>query len=217
HIWRDEELQQVLITYARLHGRSRGMHLPDWLHPDPRAQYSPEMVMACLRALAANEWTGSPTAELLAHPGLPDLLDRVGRAMASQPSSVLYNDFYPCNVALPLDGGPAKLFDWQLVGSGPFHLDLCNIGLFGEGASYANVDHKSLLEFYLDELARETGERLRTATVLDDLRMGILMGWAIFLPSIVSAMHRCNERGERFSSWMNRSFAQSLSLFTKAL
>jgi hypothetical protein len=217
HIWREDELRQILTTYARLHGRSLGRPLPDWLHADPRTQYSPDAVMACLRALADNEWTNEPVSQLLVHPGLPGLLDGVGRAMAGQPAAVLYNDFYPCNVALPRDSGPARLFDWQLVGSGPLHLDLSNIGLFRDIPSMANVDHLSVLEFYLDQLARETGHRLKTAAVLTDMEAATLMAWAVFLPTIVSTMQRCNERGRRFSDWMSNCYSECLSLFTKAL
>ncbi|HWI63248.1 MAG TPA: aminoglycoside phosphotransferase family protein [Symbiobacteriaceae bacterium] len=221
HVWSEEELRSILALYAQLHGRSLRLFaaepIPDWLQPDPRHEYRPQMVLDCLTELAANDWTREPAARLLAAPGLPALLERVAADLAALPPGLLYNDFYPGNVAIPKAGGPAKLYDWQLAGSGPIAVDLCNIGLLEGGAAFAAVDSAPLLEFYLDELARETGARIPTADFRADVHTASLLNQAVFLPFIVRAMRRCNVGGRQFSEWMAESYDACIRVFTEAL
>ncbi|MHB9146612.1 MAG: hypothetical protein ACYC5Y_14935 [Symbiobacteriia bacterium] len=138
-------------------------------------------------------------------------------ALAEEPPVVLYNDFYPPNVAIPTDGGPAKLFDWQLVGSGPSQLDIVNIGLLGRDAAFTGVDRVGLLDLYLDTLAQETGQRPDTGAFRRLHRHAALLGWGVFMPRMLTAMGQCSAEGRQFSPGMARLFLNCMADWTEAL
>jgi hypothetical protein len=221
HVWTDKELAAVLDTYALLHGRSwrlfRQEQPPGWLHLDPRLEYAPETVLACFRRFADNPWTRDLAAPVADHPRLPLLVNQVASALDSEPAVLLYNDFWPANVALPLDGGPAKLFDWQLAGSGPAHVDIQNIGFLTGAPAFAQIDAPALLEHYLDTFAKETDWRPATPTFLQTHSLARLMGWGLFMPRMDKAMDTCNTEGRTFSPWMQTQFETCMAAWLGAL
>ncbi len=221
HQWTDDEMSAVLATYAALHGRSMRLltdqPIPDWLHRDDRQRFSPESVLSCLKSFYDNDWTQAQVSPLLHSPWLNALLESVKHGLDRQAPSVLFNDFYPPNVALPHDGGPAKLFDWQLVGVGPLQIDIVNIGILEQQDGFAQVDQGRLLGLYLDRLADETGTRLDISQFLDDYRLAALLAWAVFMPRMVAAMHQARAQGKRFSSWMERSYDRCMAVWRQAI
>ncbi|HEY3369042.1 MAG TPA: aminoglycoside phosphotransferase family protein [Symbiobacteriaceae bacterium] len=221
HCWTDAELRSVLATYALLHGRSLRLFQreppPAWLQADPRREYDPDLVLACLGRLTGNDLTCDRAEPLRTARGLAALVREVARALDHEPSVVLYNDFYPSNVALPRDGGPARLFDWQLVGRGPLHMDICNIGLTGRDAAFAGVDREGLLDYYLELLAQESRVLPDHAEFRERCRFADLLGWGVFMPRIVKAVERAGQQGGRFSPWMDHCLQECLRSWAEAL
>lgn len=221
HIWTNQELQSVMRTYGLLHGRSLRLLSeeapPPWLHADPRTQFDPASVIDCMEAFAANPWTAEQAAPVAGAPGLHDLTQTLASRLSTEPPVLLYNDFWPCNVAIPKEGGPAKLFDWQLVGAGPMQIDIVNIGLLGRDEAFAHVDRGALLDLYLDTFAAEAGYRPETAAFRLQCGYATLLGWALFLPRMVKAMKRCNAEGRQFSPWMATTFQNCMLDWQEAL
>lgn len=221
HRWNDRELAAVMRSFGLLHGRSlrllQEQPAPSWLHADPRATYDPDQVLGCLEAFAANPWTADQARPVAEAPGLRRLAEALGDALCREPTVLLYNDFHPSNVALPADGGPAKLFDWQLVGTGPMQVDICNIGLLGRDPAFAGVDRSGLLDLYLDTFAAESGHRPDTEQFRASCRDAHLLGWSAFMPRMVKAMERCNAEGRQFSPWMAATFRDCMTDWLEAL
>lgn len=220
HPWTNVELRSVLSTYALLHGRSlrlfEGGPIPDWLHQDDRHRFSPAQVSACLRQFHDNSWTRDAVGPIL-RPGLESLLDQVTSGLGSQPPSVLFNDFCPPNVALPHDLGPAKLFDWQLVGAGLLHVDVVNIGFLSRQDALTQAEQRDLLDHYLDRLADQVGLRYDTEQFLHLYRLASLLAWGVFMPRIVGAMQRANAQGKQFDLWMEKAFRNCIMEWVEAL
>ncbi|MGE5653357.1 MAG: aminoglycoside phosphotransferase family protein [Bacillota bacterium] len=210
HSWTNDELLAVLSTYAMLHGRSARLFanqsVPNWLHGDDRERFSPVTVLACLQSFYDNAWTQASVEPIVRSPALGVLLERVTTGLTAIEPAVLFNDFYPPNVALPLDGGPAKLFDWQLVGNGPRHLDIVNIGFLSRQDGFARVDRAMLLDFYLKRYTDESGEHIDAGLFMHEYSLAKLLAWGVFMPRMVRIMQKASQRGERFSPWMERTF-----------
>jgi hypothetical protein len=146
-------------------------------------------------------------------PGSTDVLWRCsggsGESLDRAETALLYKDFYPGNAGIPGDGGPTVLFDWQLVSRGPIHLDICNVGLQSGREGFALVDTGALMEFYLDCLAGETGERLDSRVFRDECRTASLLAWGLMLDRMVTDMRRCNADGKvafrpRVAGWYRK-------------
>ncbi len=221
HLWTESEMRAVLSTYAMLHGRSMellaGQPAPGWLHQDDRRRFSPAVLMTCLQSFYDNHWTRGAVTPIVHSPMLAPLLERVEHGLESTAPSLLFNDFYPPNVALPRHDGPAKLFDWQLVGVGPLHIDIVNIGFLSRQDGFAQVDGQRLLDFYLDRLFAETGIRLDVGRFMHDYRLAALLAWGVFMPRMVAAMRLANAQGKRFSPWMERAYGHCMSEWVQAI
>ena len=221
HVWSPEELQSILSCYAAMHGRAQAFFaqsgIPKWLHADPRRNYDVDRTIAHLMELGKNDWTKEQVSPVLESLKLKALLEEVPRALEHIPPTLLYNDFYPPNVAIPKVGGPAVLLDWQLLGSGPLHLDLVNIGFMRGGEAFAHVDSDVLLDFYLHELSAVTGQSHLRQAFLQDYLYANVLAWVDFLPRFVRAMRKSNSSGGTWGKWMDEMFAVCTAELHRAL
>ena len=216
HHYTTRELLSIMTTYARLHGRGGRITVADnsypWLHQDPRTTFAAHLVIGHLQELARNEWTNSLAAVPLSSPRLPSLLREVAARLTHLPSTILHNDFYATNVALPLDyTQPAVLMDWQLIGRGPLHLDLANIGLLGTSPYFKEVDKDAVLLGYLEALAREGGPKITPTALREQYTYAELLLALDFLPRFVRAMHRANALNEPWIPWMRDAYVRSMA------
>lgn len=216
HHYTTEEVLSIMETYACLHGRGEKLIADEksypWLHPDPRTTFAPHLVLPYLQELAGNEWTEALATGPLRSPRLPSLLREVVSRLAHLPTTLLHNDFYPTNVALPLDRTePGLLLDWQLIGRGPLQLDLANIGLQSDNPHFQAVDIDAVLICYLEALAREHGYKIPLATLREQCTYAKLLLALDFLPRFVRAMHRANTRNEPWIPWMREAYVASMT------
>lgn len=171
HAWSPAELRCLLRAYARLHARGAPIAADGaaWLAP-PLAPPAPA--------------EAERLADELAAAGLLSPLRGLGRrvediqaqaaCLDARPATVLHNDAYPPNTAMPADlAGDAILVDWEMAGRGPAELDLAYLFLlpFGNARS---LDRAGALACYwaqreaLGEIlppadAREAAQRLADA------------------------------------------------------
>ncbi|MBS3872048.1 MAG: phosphotransferase [Firmicutes bacterium] len=216
HHYTTLELLSIIATYARLHGRGQRIAAADkaysWLHQDPRTTLAAHLVLRHLQELARNEWTNALAAVPLYSPRLPSLLREVAARLAHLPSTILHNDFYATNVALPLDcTQPAVLLDWQLIGRGPLQLDLANIGLLSASPCFKEVDKDAVLLGYLEALAREGGPKITLRALREQYTYAELLLALDFLPRFVRAMHRANDLNEPWIPWMRDAYATNMA------
>jgi hypothetical protein len=129
HLWSPAEMRCLLRAYARLHVRGApfAADAAPWL-PAPAAAPSP----------AEAERLADELAGLGLLRPLPGLGRRVEEAQAgvldSRPGTVLHNDAYPPNTAMPADlTGDAVLVDWEMAGRGPAEFDLAYLFLLPFG------------------------------------------------------------------------------------
>lgn len=150
HRWTREEMRCMLRTYARLHVVGRDC-LPaaadrTWLYQMALQQrnWSPEELVAKVDALVERGiW--SPLA------GVERLVERTLAGIASfvgGPTTLLHNDVYPPNVAIPRNlADDALLVDWEMAGYGPAELDLAFIFL-QPFRSALHLDRAEVLNYY---------------------------------------------------------------------
>jgi hypothetical protein len=83
--------------------------------------WQPEALLCMVEALVAlGVWTPLPRIEGLVTHTLEGM-----EAFSRYPATLLHNDVYPPNIALPLGPGEeAALLDWEMAGWGPAELDL---------------------------------------------------------------------------------------------
>jgi len=135
HLWTAEEARCMMRTYARLHasGRNHFDEIQDrsWLYQI---------------ALQRRNWQSEELVLMV------DAL--VGQGLDSfwsAPCTVLHNDVYPPNVALPRDlQQSAILFDWEMAGYGPAELDLAYMFL-QPFRSARSIDRAGALEYYWEQ------------------------------------------------------------------
>ncbi|HSL87415.1 MAG TPA: phosphotransferase [Bacteroidales bacterium] len=211
HVWSTGELESILSAYAVMHGKAQTLFansgIPKWLQDDPRSTYSAAETLACLQELRRNDWTEAQVRPIVSSSKLEVLLQKLGQALTHVPVTLLFNDFYPPNVAIPRVKGSALLLDWQLAGSGPLHLDLVNIGFLRQGVAFEQVDRTAMVDFYLDKLAEGIGWSQTREAFLQDYRWANLLACTDFLPRFVFAMHKSNTSRVALGKWMNDTFA----------
>ncbi|KAF0196056.1 MAG: hypothetical protein FD169_1122 [Bacillota bacterium] len=221
HMWSTAEMISIVTTYAQMHGRAQRLFsqhgVPTWLNPDPRLIYSAEKTEGYLRALAQNSWTKDTASPIVLSAGLKQLLLELQNSLRNLPPTLLYNDFYPPNVALSKAGGSAVLFDYQLISSGPHHIDISNIGFLRSDKTFCQVDGEAVLAHYLHILSRQAGEVTSPLMFLSDYRHANLLAWADYLPRFVRAMHRSNAKNEHWGQWMDDMFAKCMQVWAREL
>lgn len=125
YIWTPEEAAALLRAYARLHATGEGVL------PSPnRRQWLRRPWHAGLQAGALHR----DVADLIAMgvwqplPGLDALIEETVAAISdflAHRATLLHNDLYPPNVALPnTSGDPAIILDWEMASWGPGEIDL---------------------------------------------------------------------------------------------
>lgn len=219
--WKDSDLYSILKAYSEFHGKGidilRTSDHHRWLSEDPRRQFKQIDLMEWLEKLLAFSTTNDRVRPLIEDPRLSKLIQRVSCSLDHAETTILYNDFNALNVGLPKKGNIAVLIDWQLIGKGPWQVDLCDIGFLNH-ANHFDVDNKrEFLDFYLDHLAEATGERFNTDRTLEECRYASLMRWGVFLPTIVKAVERSITKGKEINQWMNSQFNDCIHEWKKGL
>jgi len=211
----------IVTTYAQMHGRAQMLFsqhgVPAWLNPDPRLTYHADKAQDYLNALAQNSWTKDLARPIVLAAGLKRVLLDLQNSLRDVPPTLLFNDFYPPNVALTKGGGPAVLFDYQLIGSGPHQVDIVNIGFLGDDKAFRQVNGEAVLAHYLDILSQETGEIISPDMFWRAYHHANLLAWVDFLPRFVRAMHRSNAKNEPWGTWMDDMFEKCMRAWTRAL
>jgi hypothetical protein len=132
HQWTPEEARCMLRTYARLHvsGRECLPAEPErawmWRMALQERAWEPEALLRLIHFLQGEEiWLTLPRIERLIERTIADQA-----VFACHPRTLLHNDVYPPNVALPLNlDGEALLVDWEMAGWGLAELDLAFVFL----------------------------------------------------------------------------------------
>lgn len=151
HVWTQAEIRSSLRAYARLHARGERCLPPpaerEWLvarHEErllARAHELPQMVATLVeRGL----WRPLPRFPYLLQ---QTLAGRPGTAEA--PVTLLHNDVYPPNLALPADLAreDALLVDWEMLGWGLAQMDLAFMFL-QPFRSHRALDRDAALNYY---------------------------------------------------------------------
>lgn len=156
HVWSAPEMAAIMRAYARLHSRGvKAMPPPEgraWLleRYERRVQErAGELVALAADVTGRGQW-----------PVLPDLRRLVSWTLAAierranDPVTVLHNDVYPPNVALPCTAaGEVILVDWEMVGRGVAEMDLAYMFCQPYG-SHRAVERSTALEQYWAERER---------------------------------------------------------------
>jgi hypothetical protein len=148
HIWTKAEARCVLRAYAHLHvsGRDVLRDITDrsWLLPPYRQALQNEAIPAMADALIAKGIWGSLS-------GLDRLYNQVRQVVEArdgQRVTLLHNDLYPPNVALPHDlDQEAVIIDWGMLSWGMAELDLAYFFLQPFGAS-KRIERREALGWY---------------------------------------------------------------------
>jgi hypothetical protein len=147
HAWTPAEAACFIKTYANLHtAGSNGFNHP-WLFPIT-ADGLPSPGLLTLAGDLGSKGIWSPP------PSLGRLIEWVLAAapeMSRLPHTILHNDVYPPNIALPHDlSGEAVLLDWEMAGWGLPEMDLAFMFL-QPFRSAASLDRETVLEAYWRE------------------------------------------------------------------
>jgi hypothetical protein len=127
HRWTPDEGGCMMRAYARLHVQGRDCLPPEeqriwmWQMALQEKPWEPEVLLRMVGYLMAQGiWASLPRIERLIQRTLAELT-----VFARNPATLLHNDVYPPNVALPLDlDGDAVLLDWEMAGWGLAECDL---------------------------------------------------------------------------------------------
>jgi hypothetical protein len=127
HRWTQDESRCMLRAYARLHARGCDCLPPKgergwmWQMALQRQRWQPEALLRMVDHLVAQGiWDPLPRIAGLVESTLADQT-----VFHCSPVTVLHNDVYPPNIALPRDPDQdAVLLDWEMAGWGPAELDL---------------------------------------------------------------------------------------------
>lgn len=161
HAWTMDEISAILRTYARFHTSGKanlpGASQRSWLvaRHEQRILERKQEIPAMVRELEAlGIWP--------AMPGLPRLFSWLlaqTEFYLAEPPTLLHNDVYPPNAALPNDdSSDVMLFDWEMVGWGVAEMDLAFMFLQPFG-SHRGLDRVAALDHYWRERAALTGQR----------------------------------------------------------
>ena len=151
HRWSPDEVRCIVRAYARLHALGQAALPPreerGWLMPRHEA-YLDVVDLASMVTELGERRLLSPL------PGIGNLIEwtmaQAGPAQAP-PATLLHNDVYPTNVALPRDlTRDAVLIDWQMVGWGLPELDVAY--LFMQPFRNARaIDQNDALSYYWEQ------------------------------------------------------------------
>jgi hypothetical protein len=171
--WRTAEMEPVMRAYAQLHVGGEGCLPPEseraWLldrHETRVHAASAELPRMVEELVALDLWPPMP-----GFPRLLSWLQETGELLAHIPPTLLHNDVYPPNIALPLPSSrgsakrpywtalprsapvaesrpkPAFLLDWEMLGWGLGEMDLAFMFLQPYGADRA-LDKELVLDMY---------------------------------------------------------------------
>ncbi|HJS30135.1 MAG TPA: phosphotransferase [Anaerolineales bacterium] len=161
--WSQAEGECIARTYARLHVEAvRCLPPPgerDWLFPPHESRLDRENLLGMARELEGQIVWGPL-------PGLDRLLDQAlvaAGTFAGVPRTLLHNDVYPPNVALPpnLKDEEAVLLDWEMASYGLPEMDLAFM-FIQPFRAHRLLDKRRLLDAYWaarEALAGETPGR----------------------------------------------------------
>lgn len=148
HIWTPDEMRCLLRTYARLHAQGRDC-LPAeeqrwWMMTRHETRWDAEAVLTMIDDLVAQGiWSPLPRIHLLVERTLAGM-----QQYADYQVTLLHNDVYPPNIALPHDlHGTAILIDWEMVGWGLAELDLAYLFMQPFGSAH-RVNRAEALDYY---------------------------------------------------------------------
>jgi hypothetical protein len=150
HCWTAEESRYILRAYARLHVQGRAYLLPADEHTwmwrmelEKRPWGAGELLNLIDSLVAKGIWMPVPGIDCLVERTLADIA-----SFAGEPATLLHNDVYPPNIALPNDPeAEAILLDWEMVGWGLAELDIAFLFL-QPFRSAASLDRAKVLEYY---------------------------------------------------------------------
>jgi hypothetical protein len=151
YAWSPGEVESFLPSYARLHVEGEGALSPagkrGWLmRPWHAGLHGPELREKVADLIAWGVWGPLPGIGEL----IEDTLGSVGRLATCRPT-LLHNDLYPPNVALPRAGrGAPVLVDWEMASWGRPELDLAYLFL-QPFRSARRVDRATALACYWEE------------------------------------------------------------------
>lgn len=123
HVWSTAEAGAIMKTYTMLHKLSKALLQQranyEWLAAPEFTFVTPIDTLQTIRILSSHP----STAELCKPINntidcLQNMLPSLHSEYRKLKPTLSYNDFYPANIAVPLNKGPAVLFDWQLIGWG---------------------------------------------------------------------------------------------------
>jgi len=191
HIWKAEEARCFLRTYARLHSQgaallTNGLEPPGWLFP----RHERDLQIDRLASLHVDLVQAKFWPEI---PRFVELLTWIEKKLVEfsrSPKTLLHNDVFPPNIALPrdLERGEAILLDWEMVGLGPAELDLSFL-FMQPFQSSRELDRRSMLEYYWHERQRWDGvpadasERVDRQLIADAV-------WALWLVRVAHRVWR---------------------------
>ncbi len=146
--WTPQEAEVLLGAYARLHVGARNLLPPvtgrDWLMQPWHTGLAPASLI-----LQVHELVGRGIWQPL--PGCEELIERTVDRISDQGTenlTLLHNDLYPPNVALPRDSaGSAALVDWEMATWGEPEMDLAYLFLQPYGSA-RRIDRSAALAHY---------------------------------------------------------------------
>lgn len=159
HLWSDAEARCLLRAYARLHTHGRALLPPpgerDWLLPRYEARLENERIPDMAEELRRmGIWP--------ALPGLTRLIEQTRASMRrfdGQADTLLHNDVYPPNVALPADlNDEAILVDWGMLSWGLAELDMAYLFMQPFRATRL-INRAAALAYYWEQRQR-AGEEI---------------------------------------------------------
>lgn len=159
HCWTWDEMRCALRTYAHLHVRGRECLPPrqerGWMFNVQEICWNPEDLLRMADDLAVwGVWGTLPHLKRLIERTLLD-----AEALAGHPATVIHNDVYPPNVALPLDlNGEAILIDWEMAGWGLAELDLAYMFML-PFRSTRHICRQQALDYYWAQREMLEGQR----------------------------------------------------------
>jgi Ser/Thr protein kinase RdoA (MazF antagonist) len=127
HEWTQDEIRRIASAYARLHVQGHAC-LPSpaerfwmWRPTLYEREWDAEEILGKIQTLVGQEiWPPVKRIERLVAQTLADL-----QHFGAYPVTLLHNDVYPPNAALPIDpSNPVMILDWEMAGWGLAELDL---------------------------------------------------------------------------------------------
>lgn len=171
----ESEQDLIIATYVELHSRTFG------IDREPIAEY-----LQVEEGQQVNEATAEQMIDTFNRSTFEFSVDEFRQAVGillkirdhwrDAPRCLVFNDFYPGNVALPKSGnGYAVLFDWELAGVGLPHFDLINLGFHRERSTAIYTEQMQRRGLKLDM------EKFREQFAYADLSMHFYTLWLLHL------------------------------------